>query len=96
MWLCFSEARAPAPLSQVKHTAEELDAGSTMILTLEDQSILDEKGNLVEEGEDTLVDSLITEDKKKQKAKKAAMKKGVPLFGEVRGMQCHGCRRTYE
>mmetsp|Transcript_4725 Transcript_4725/g.12198 ORF Transcript_4725/g.12198 Transcript_4725/m.12198 type:complete len:817 (+) Transcript_4725:159-2609(+) len=67
---------------KVKHTAEELDAGSTMILTLEDQSILDEKGNLVEEGEDTLVDSLITEDKKKQKAKKAAMKKGVPLFGE--------------
>jgi hypothetical protein len=86
---------------QVKHSAEDLDAGSTMILTLEDQSILDEKGNLVEEDGDTLVDSLITEERKKQRAKKASQKKGIPLFGEVsctapnfrspKG-NCYGCQ----
>ena len=38
---------------KVKHTADELQEGETMILTLADKNILDEKGDL-SEGEDEL------------------------------------------
>ena len=34
---------------KVKHAADDLDVGETMILTMEDRGILDERGNLVEE-----------------------------------------------
>lgn len=68
----------------MKHTADELDAGETMILTLEDKSILDESGNLVEDdGSDALVNAAIAEEKKVAKAKRAAAKRSVPLYGEV-------------
>ncbi len=39
------------PLAQVRHDASELGEGETMILTLADRGILDEAGNLVEEGD---------------------------------------------
>ena len=38
---------------KVKHTADELQEGETMILTLADKNILDDKGDL-SEGEDEL------------------------------------------
>jgi len=66
---------------KVKHSADELDTGETMILTLEDRGILDESGRLVED-EDVLVESLTAEEKKKLRAKKAAEKKSAPLYGE--------------
>ncbi len=68
---------------QVKHSADELDAGETMILTLEDKSILDEKGNLVEEDDaDALINTAVAQEKKVAKAKRAAMKRGIH-YGEV-------------
>ena len=46
---------------KVKHNAEELNSGETMILTLADRNILDDKGEIIddaEELENTLVVSL--------------------------------------
>lgn len=46
---------------KVKHNAEELKSGETMILTLADRNILDDKGEIIddaEELENTLVVSL--------------------------------------
>ena len=37
---------------KVRHNAEELNHGETMILTLADRSILDDKGEIVEEAEE--------------------------------------------
>jgi len=37
--------------AKVKHNLEDLEEGDEMILTLEDKSILDDKGNLIEEDE---------------------------------------------
>ena len=39
---------------KVKHTADELQEGETMILTLADKNILDDKGELDEEEQDEL------------------------------------------
>lgn len=47
-----AQARELAGL-KVKHTADELQEGETMILTLADKNILDDKGDL-SEGEDEL------------------------------------------
>jgi hypothetical protein len=45
--------------AKVKHSAEELGEGETMILTLEDKGILDDKGNLVEE-DDVVLENILT------------------------------------
>ncbi|KAL4429830.1 hypothetical protein ABPG77_010947 [Micractinium sp. CCAP 211/92] len=68
--------------AKVKHTADELAEGETMILTLEDKGILDEKGNLVEEEDLVLENILAREDKERQKARKAAGKQAKPLWEE--------------
>ena len=39
---------------KVKHTADELQEGETMILTLADKNILDDKGDLDEQEQDEL------------------------------------------
>lgn len=39
---------------KVKHTADELQEGETMILTLADKNILDDKGDLDDEDQDEL------------------------------------------
>ena len=39
---------------KVKHTADELQEGETMILTLADKNILDDKGDLDDEEQDEL------------------------------------------
>lgn len=44
--------------AKVRHTAEELEEGETMILTLEDKSILDEKGNLRED-DDLVLENIL-------------------------------------
>lgn len=44
--------------AKVKHSAEDLEEGETMILTLEDKSILDEKGRLREE-EDPVLENIL-------------------------------------
>ena len=38
----------------MKHTADELQEGETMILTLADKNILDDKGDLDDEDQDEL------------------------------------------
>ncbi|GAB4814564.1 hypothetical protein N2152v2_001610 [Parachlorella kessleri] len=67
---------------KVKHTAEELEAGETMILTLEDKPILDEKGNLREEEDLVLENILAREVKDREKAWRAAGKQAKPLWEE--------------
>ncbi|KAL4437375.1 hypothetical protein ABPG75_004514 [Micractinium tetrahymenae] len=74
--------------AKVKHTADELAEGETMILTLEDKGILDEKGNLVEEEDLVLENILAREDRERAKARKAAGKQAKPLWEE------DGKRRT--
>ncbi|PRW60335.1 SART-1 family DOT2 [Chlorella sorokiniana] len=68
--------------AKVKHSAEELGEGETMILTLEDKGILDDKGNLVEEDDVVLENILTREDKERAKARKAAGKQAKPLWQE--------------
>eukprot|EP00887_Chlorella_sp_A99_P003910 scaffold11.g3910.t1 len=74
--------------AKVRHTAEELEEGETMILTLEDKSILDEKGNLREDDDLVLENILAREDKERKKAFRAAGKGAKPLWEE------DGRRRT--
>lgn len=66
---------------KVKHDYNEIGEGETVILTLADKGILDEKGQLIEE-DDELENVLKAEDKKRRKARDAATKKGKPLFEE--------------
>ena len=37
---------------RVRHNAEELNDGETVILTMADRNILDERGNLAEDGDE--------------------------------------------
>ncbi|BDA45958.1 probable U4/U6.U5 tri-snRNP-associated protein 1 at N-terminal half [Coccomyxa sp. Obi] len=72
---------------KVKHNAEELNEGETVILTLADRNILDDKGDLDDEA-DELENALVIEQKKREKARRAAVK-NKPLFeedGKQRGM----------
>ncbi|CAL8462106.1 g1637 [Coccomyxa elongata] len=72
---------------KVKHNAEELNEGETVILTLADRNILDDKGDLDDEA-DELENALVIEQKKREKARRAAVKQ-KPLFeedGKQRGM----------
>jgi U4/U6.U5 tri-snRNP-associated protein 1 len=45
--------------AQVRHNAEELNEGETMILTLADRNILDEAGDLDEDAPDELENALV-------------------------------------
>ncbi|CAG9461177.1 unnamed protein product [Pedinophyceae sp. YPF-701] len=65
---------------KVKHGVNDIVEGETAILTLEDTSILDDKGNL-KDGDDALVDLLKQEDKKRLEARRAA--KGKVATGGV-------------
>lgn len=67
--------------AKVRHDYSELAEGETVILTLADKRILDERGNLADDG-DELENVLLAEDKKRKKARDASVKKAVPLFGE--------------
>lgn len=84
------EAHTAADLAgvTVKHDIDELVEGETVILTLEDTAILDEKGKLVD-GPDKLVDALAQQEKARRKARAAATKTAKPLWeedGKVRGL----------
>lgn len=60
---------------KVKHTADELQEGETMILTLADKNILDDKGDLDDdEDQDELENVLAAEHKKRSKARKESQK----------------------
>lgn len=62
---------------------EELGVGESVIMTLEDKPILDERGRLAEdEEEDVLENVRIREEKSREKARRAAHKKAKPLYGE--------------
>ncbi len=67
---------------RVRHNADELEAGETVILTLADRSILDEKGALDEAGQDELEEVLKAQDKARRKAARAATKVAKPLWEE--------------
>ena len=43
----------------MRHDAEELNEGETMILTLADRSILDERGDLDDDAPDELENALV-------------------------------------
>ena len=60
---------------KVRHGADEVNEGETMILTLKDSSILDEKRGALNEEEDELENVLAAENKRREKARKAASKK---------------------
>ncbi|KAL4855087.1 SART-1 family protein DOT2 [Chlorella vulgaris] len=69
--------------AKVKHNAEDLEDGETMILTLEDRGILDDKGNLVEDDQDMVLENILArEDKQRSKAFKASAKQAKPLWEE--------------
>ncbi|DBA93483.1 TPA: hypothetical protein ACH3X3_013582 [Trebouxia sp. C0006] len=59
---------------KVKHGADELQEGETMILTLADKNILDDKGDLDDEEQDELENVLAAEHKKRSKARKESQK----------------------
>ncbi|KAL3145439.1 hypothetical protein ABBQ38_001683 [Trebouxia sp. C0009 RCD-2024] len=59
---------------KVKHSANELLEGETMILTLADKNILDDKGELDDEEQDELENVLAAEQKKRSKARKESQK----------------------
>ncbi|KAI3429836.1 hypothetical protein D9Q98_010149 [Chlorella vulgaris] len=69
--------------AKVKHNAEDLEDGETMILTLEDRGILDDKGNLVDDDQDMVLENILArEDKQRSKAFKASAKQAKPLWEE--------------
>lgn len=49
----------PHLIAQVKHSVDDLEAGESVILTLEDRGILDDKGNLVDDEEAALENILV-------------------------------------
>ena len=59
----------------VQHGSEEILDGETMILTLKDSSILDDKRQNLNDETDELENVLLAENKKRKKAKKASAKK---------------------
>ncbi|WIA22095.1 hypothetical protein OEZ85_004437 [Tetradesmus obliquus] len=72
----------------VKHNLGDLAEGETVVLTLADAGILDEKGELAD-GPDQLVDVLSMQEKARRKARAAATKTAKPLWeedGKIRGL----------
>lgn len=66
---------------KMKTDVTELADGETVIVTLADRGILDEHGNLRQDEEDELEDVLVAEQRKRDKAMKAAGK-AKPLWEE--------------
>ena len=66
---------------RVRHSLEQVAEGETMILTLKDSSILDDKLQGINEEEDELENVNVAQERKRQKAKKAATKRSDNLFG---------------
>jgi len=85
------EARHAADLAgmRVKHSADDLGAGETVILTLADRNILDDKGDLDEEdAPEVLEDVQSAQDKQRARARAAAKKPAVEydVDGNAKGM----------
>lgn len=73
---------------RVQHDAEGLAAGETVVLTLDDKGILNEKGELVEDEEDVLVHALSKEEKARRKARAEAKKQSnLPDWDEDAGAE---------
>ncbi|KAK9803749.1 hypothetical protein WJX73_000568 [Symbiochloris irregularis] len=66
---------------RIRHGAEELQEGETLILTMADRNILDERGEL-DDDKDELENVLAAEHKRRDKARKDATNAGKPLFDE--------------
>ncbi|GIL64767.1 hypothetical protein Vafri_18646 [Volvox africanus] len=66
---------------KVRHDLTEVGEGETVIVTLADKPLLDEKGDLRED-EDELENTLLAEEKRRRKALKAAKKEAKPLWEE--------------
>lgn len=72
---------------KVKQSADDLDVGETVVLTLEDRAILGENGEL-DEGEDELINAVQAEERKRRKARAAAKKQGaVPDYDALHGAE---------
>ncbi|RMZ56497.1 hypothetical protein APUTEX25_001344, partial [Auxenochlorella protothecoides] len=67
---------------KVKHSVDDLEAGESVILTLEDRGILDDKGNLVDDEEAALENILVREIKQREKAYRDSGKVAKPLWEE--------------
>ncbi|KXZ47678.1 hypothetical protein GPECTOR_33g560 [Gonium pectorale] len=66
---------------KVRHDLGEVGEGETVIVTLADKPLLDERGNLRDE-DDELENTLLAEEKRRRKALKAAKKEAKPLWEE--------------
>jgi U4/U6.U5 tri-snRNP-associated protein 1 len=67
---------------KVRHGADEVMEGETMILTLKDSSILDDARTGINDDTDQLENVLLAEDKRRKKAKMASTKKSTTPFAE--------------
>ncbi|KFM22832.1 U4/U6.U5 tri-snRNP-associated protein 1 [Auxenochlorella protothecoides] len=67
---------------KVKHSVDDLEAGESVILTLEDRGILDDKGNLIDDEEAALENILVREIKQREKAYRDSGKVAKPLWEE--------------
>ncbi|KAG2454998.1 hypothetical protein HYH02_000823 [Chlamydomonas schloesseri] len=68
---------------KVRHDLGEVLEGETVIVTLADKPLLDDKGNLREgDSGDELENTLLAEEKRRRKAMKAAKKEAKPLWEE--------------
>ncbi|KAG2440237.1 hypothetical protein HXX76_004349 [Chlamydomonas incerta] len=68
---------------KVRHDLGEVMEGETVVVTLADKSLLDERGNLREgDSGDELENTLMAEEKKRRKAMKASKKEAKPLWEE--------------
>ena len=66
---------------RVRHGLEDVAEGETTILTLKDSSILDDKLQGINEEDDELENINVAQERKRQKAKKAATKRSDNPFG---------------
>ncbi|KAG2489863.1 hypothetical protein HYH03_011665 [Edaphochlamys debaryana] len=66
---------------KVKTDLGEVGEGETIIVTLADKSLLDEQGQLRDD-EDELEHTLLAEEKRRRKARKASVKEAKPLWEE--------------
>ncbi|KAJ9531859.1 hypothetical protein QJQ45_022027, partial [Haematococcus lacustris] len=76
---------------KVRHDASELGEGETVVLTLADRVLLEQRGQAMHEAadEDMLENVLKAEDRKRSKAREAAAPKAKPLWeedGKQRGL----------
>ncbi|GFR52264.1 hypothetical protein Agub_g14798, partial [Astrephomene gubernaculifera] len=68
---------------KVRHDLADVAEGETVIVTLADKPLLDERGQLREgDEEDELENTLLAEEKRRRKALKAAKKEAKPLWEE--------------